>query len=482
MKVTQVAASPDGTTMPPSSALIDSEGAAWTLVDGFLYRNGVNAGNNYDTALAAYYGVVYCCNTAGQWYRWDGTGWQHSDDPSAGGPLPPPTSQNGATIPPETQLVDKVGGIVTVVDGVIYRNGAPMGHNSDVSLVLWYGGKFYCCNTSASWYVNADVKAQWLLCTDPRLPAAAAPGYFHGINGHHDYLYTPDEIVQIMRDLGCSIYRCGVTQGEDHLHPVRKLAEAFQREGLTFFALISHGVFKTHGEMWPDEETAYQEGHKAARTVAAELKPFGVKFYECGNELTREPGIIVDLNYAGTNAKDWHNHSWPILRGTIRGMIDGVKSVDPDALCGVNFCVNDVGASDALWDGSAPDGSSGHPLTRWDITTWHNYQVYGDIFNIGADGAGPGFDLSCYVKARYGKPFIMTEWNTGPEKSTEYRADYITRTGNSYFAARKTHNFQTSMLYCLDSGNETYGIMIDGVPVPDQYDAFVSFVADNPDN
>ena len=112
----------------------------------------------------------------------------------------------------------------------------------------------------------------------------------------------------------------------------------------------------------------------------------------------------------------------------MRGMIDGVKSAQSNAKCGINFCVADVGAADALWDGMQPDGSSGYPTVRWDITTWHNYEVYGDIFNIGTDGAGPGFDLPTYCKARYGVPFIITEWNTGPEQTEAYRANYITDT------------------------------------------------------
>ena len=109
----------------------------------------------------------------------------------------------------------------------------------------------------------------------------------------------------------------------------------------------------------------------------------------------------------------------------MRGLIDGVKSIQPNAKCGINFCVADTGASDALWDGMQPDGSGGHPVVRWDITTWHNYEVYGDIFNIGQDGASPGFDLPTYCKARYGVPFIISEWNANPEDSQAFRGKCV---------------------------------------------------------
>jgi hypothetical protein len=169
------------------------------------------------------------------------------------------------------------------------------------------------------------------------------------------------------------------------------------------------------------------------------------------------------------------------MRGVMRGMIDGVKSVRSSAKCGINFCVNDVGASDALWEGTQPDGSSGYSKVRWDITTWHNYEVYGDIFNIGTDGAGPGFDLPTYCKARYGVPFIITEWNTGPEQTEAYRANYITTKLGQYYQARKTHNIQSVMYYVLDSGNNTFGIMMNGSQINPSYSAFTSFTASNPD-
>ena len=94
---------------------------------------------------------------------------------------------------------------------------------------------------------------------------------------------------------------------------------------------------------------------------------------------------------------DFNNTHWPILRGAIQGMIDGIKTVQPNAKCGVNFTVADIAASDMLWNGEQPDGSGGYRKMRWDITTWHNYQPYGDIFKIGVDGAGPGFNLPAFA-------------------------------------------------------------------------------------
>jgi len=118
---------------------------------------------------------------------------------------------------------------------------------------------------------------------------------------------------------------------------------------------------------------------------------------------------------------------------------------------------------------------------RWDITTWHNYEVYGDLFNVGTDGAGPGFDLATYCKARYGVPLIVTEWNTGPEKSESYRGTYISDRLNAFYNARKTHNIQSVMYYVLDSGDNTYGIMVNGKVIDAPYNAFTSFTSSHAD-
>jgi len=138
--------------------------------------------------------------------------------------------------------------------------------------------------------------------------------------------------------------------------------------------------------------------------------------------------------------------------------------------------VNDIGASDALWDGTQPDGSAGYPTVRWDLTTWHNYEVYGDIFDLGTDGASPGFNLPMYCKARYGVPFMLTEWNANPQDGDAFRATYITANLGEYYQARAIDNIQSVMYYELDSGDDTWGIMINP-----PYSAFQSFVAAYPD-
>jgi hypothetical protein len=341
------------------------------------------------------------------------------------------------------------------------------------------------CGTNNQYYVNADprnVAAQWLPCTDPRIPAASTSGNFYGMNGHFDYTYTPTQLVSMLKSMGVSTYRLGCTAAPEQISALVKIAQAFQSAGMTLFVMINQGVYDSSGNVFGSESAAYSTGYSTAQAIATALSPYGVTMYECGNELTRENASVINSSYAGALVMDFNNTNWPAMRGVMRGMIDGVKSVQPSAKCGINFTVADTGAADALWDGNQPDGTGGHPQVRWDITTWHNYDAYGDIFNIAFDGNGNGFDLPTYCKARFGVPFMITEWNTGPDQTEDFRASYLTTQLGNFYKARKTDNIQSVMYYVLDSGNDTYGIMINGNPINPTYNAFTSFTASNPDN
>ena len=90
------------------------------------------------------------------------------------------------------------------------------------------------------------------------------------------------------------------------------------------FVLIDLGIYDSNRAIFASESIAYNRGLSCAATVATALAPYGVTMYECGNELTRESDIILDSGNAGTKAVDFNNTYWPIMRGVMRGMIDGV--------------------------------------------------------------------------------------------------------------------------------------------------------------
>ncbi|MET3566910.1 hypothetical protein ABIC47_002401 [Leifsonia sp. 563] len=393
----------------------------------------------------------------------------------------PNASPDGTTIPSATSITDNGGDVWTVSGGVIYRNGSTVGVTYDVALLLWYGGVIYCVNTSGQWY--AGWNDAWLHCTDPRIPLSVPAGMLYGMNGHHDTPQSPALIASLMTDLGCTVYRVNCTDDPASLGPVTTLAQSLGASGITVLPVIDSGLEDSSGALYASEDAAYASGRSIGEAVANALTPHGVTMFECGNELTRNSAIILPEHEAdaGTKLVDFDNDNWPLMRGLMRGLIDGVKSVQPGAQCGINFCKSDVAAADGLWEGWQPDGSIGHPPVRWDLTTWHNYEGDGDIFRIGTDGAGPSFDLPIYCKARYGVPFLLTEWNSDPNQSQSHRASYIAAQLAEFGPRRNTEGFLSSMFYELDGGTQ-WGLVDDaGTHMDPPYSAYRSFVAAHPD-
>ncbi|MCU1556734.1 MAG: hypothetical protein JWN09_729 [Microbacteriaceae bacterium] len=386
----------------------------------------------------------------------------------------PNASPDGTTIPSAGSITDNGGHVWTVSNGVIYRDGGTVGTTYNVSLLLWYGGMIYHAGTGGQFYVcNASV---WRPCADPRTPLTAPNGMFYGINGHPDTAFSPSVLAGVLQGLGCSTYRINVYPGV--IQTVATIAQELQSAGITVFPVIDLSPDQG-GVLFANEGAAYDYGHSGAAQIAGALQPYGVTMYECGNELTQRSYMLDHANDAGTKAADWNNATWPLMRGVMRGMIDGVKSVQPDALCGINFCKSDIGAADALWDGMQPDNSGGYPPVRWDITTWHTYESEGDIFHIGTDGAGPSFNLPVYCKARFGRPFMMTEWNG--DNPGSHRAAYITQRLGEYLGGRSTDGFQSAMFYTLQDTD--YGIVdLNANPVDPPYTAFTNFVTAHPDS
>lgn len=81
-------------------------------------------------------------------------------------------------------------------------------------------------------------------------------------------------------------------------------------------------------------------------------------------------------------SNEFDNTKFQIARGVIRGMIDGVKSVDPNGkiVMGGGTWLH-YGFDQMLANGTQPDGTTGHLPVNWDITAWHGYSDMGDITN-----------------------------------------------------------------------------------------------------
>jgi hypothetical protein len=77
-----VSSSPDGTTIPSASQIVDNTGVVWTVDSGISYENGHADGGANITLLVYYNSVIYAQVTNGSWWSHGSGTWQ----PIAGDP------------------------------------------------------------------------------------------------------------------------------------------------------------------------------------------------------------------------------------------------------------------------------------------------------------------------------------------------------------------------------------------------------------
>ena len=69
-------ASPDGTTAPPASQIVDGAGGVWTIGSGnVILLNGGQAANGYGTQILWKTATIYVFGTDSNWWRWTGSTW-----------------------------------------------------------------------------------------------------------------------------------------------------------------------------------------------------------------------------------------------------------------------------------------------------------------------------------------------------------------------------------------------------------------------
>ncbi|SAK84337.1 hypothetical protein AWB78_04221 [Caballeronia calidae] len=308
--------------------------------------------------------------------------------------------------------------------------------------------------------------------------ASVTGSLFYGINGHitqggsYDNSSTEVQLAQL-KDLGVKIYRndVGDRTGAARLAAAAKTMAA---GGVTLYPDIVMDM------SFNDETSAYNFGYTLAQQTATEMH---APYYEIGNEL--ELDALVG-NVDGTRPTDYDNGRFVVARGAIRGMIAGVKSVDPQAkivmggLGWLHFAFDQM-----LMQGTQPDGTSGHPVVSWDVTAWHWYSDFGDIQN--ACGGTGCYNVLATLRD-FGKPIWLTEYGVRPDMGSNSQvATYLT--GNSmmsqYASIASTYGLESIQMYELyddpDDGEGPYGVIQnDGKTQKAAYSAYKSFVASHP--
>ncbi len=310
--------------------------------------------------------------------------------------------------------------------------------------------------------------------------ADAGPSFahFYGGNAHWDYDWTAQQIADHLHQTSMTTVRFD-TGGYDPSHVAKVHDFAVQLAAIDpsikLFVAIDAGFDAT-----VNEATNYATAYAGALSVVQALGPVGVTDFECGNELLSDPRVFPVATLAGDLPSQYAGGApWQAMRGTIRGMVDAVKGASDAGVtyrAAVNFTIAQIAASDMLWNGAEPDGSSGHPTVRWDITTWHNYEVYGSPFHMGTNGHGNSFDLMGYIAAAYGKPIMITEWNSNPEDDDATKTAFSTTWLTEAYAHRQVDGIESTMIYQLGGGAPDFGLFV----FPGQTAELTTFAASHP--
>jgi hypothetical protein len=397
-------------------------------------------------------------------------------------------SASGTAIPPAASITDSSGAVWTLVSGRVTKNGAGVSTGSSVALVLvvYYNGTIYAKNSSGVWFKNGSPWAN-IGTTDPRTTTAAAAttsnALFYGINGHMAWgagsIYntmSPASQLAILKDLGVTNYRADVCTAGMAQILANALNGPFKNSGVSILPVLNPPSIGWNVSM--SESAAYTLGYNLATSVTTVLKGL-VKYIECGNELD----VNVRTSGNGSLTTNWDPTAWQSFRGVIRGMVDGVRAIDPTIKCGVGVGIPlAYRALQMLWNGISPDGTtngvSGAATIRWDFTCYHWYESSGDVTCGWINNQC--FDVLQCLKDSFGVPIWLTEFGWAGSKDTSaQQSAYMTSALTEYKAAKDKYNIQSIMMYAVIDDN--FGLIKnDGVTKTAAYTTFKNFVQSNP--
>lgn len=458
----------DGTIINSTAGqLVDANGIPWTLVNGggslglVVYQNGQPPALGYTqnvTEIVYHNHKVYQTNGSGWWY-WDNvTPWVATTSP-----LAPVESGELATVTNTTgKLIDASGNVWTLHDdsangngNVVYENGVKpaLGISLNVIKLVYHNHKVYQVNVNEqAWYW--DGATPWVgPVADPTAPTGTVyPGpvqpTFFGVNGHFDWggngvdrqAVQPTAadyhvVVNAMKDLGLKTYRNGFGDwGGEGAVWADFINNYATPAGIAVYPNIEGNYDPTQDGHTSTEASAYTVGYNIGKDCATALKGL-VPYYEIGNE--DDAYAINGSGVDGTQVSHYDNRRFTIVRGYYRGVIDGIKSVDtttPIMNGGITWL--HVAYLDMLWNGTQPDGTTGHPTVRWDITSAHWYTNN----YSGNDNPESAAGVNWLQKlASYGKPIRITEFG----------ANYVAYNSESAVSAAITGPYLMAGFYNL---------------------------------
>jgi hypothetical protein len=316
-----------------------------------------------------------------------------------------------------------------------------------------------------------------------RAPANAPPAscsngsLFYGIDGHVAQggpYNTSDDATQIaqVKALGMTVYAQDVWDAVS----ARRVARLARVAAQACVGVLT--VLVPDSKHAADEATAYRDGRNLGVNAATAMHGL-VHFYQVGNECDNDAIVYGH----GNDPENYDNLKFTKARGSILGMIDGVKTIDPSAkilMCSMSWM--HYGFTDMLSMGTQPDGTRGHPIPQSDITAWHWYSDMGDITDA------HGVNVLQHLKDTYRKPIWITEYGARPDLSESQAARYLvgTKALAGFVANASAYDIQNVDLYSLyddsaNGGDGDYGLIENNaVTKKERYVTIAHFIATHP--
>jgi hypothetical protein len=297
---------------------------------------------------------------------------------------------------------------------------------------------------------------------------------FYGANMHFDDTQSIAMHIAGMKTIGIKLMR--IAYEWTSLQTLVNYAQALQADGtgIQMYVCLDLGIGG-----FANEANAYASTFSAVLPVVQALAPYGVKMFECGNEMDTKAGINVG-DPSGGRPTDFSNTLVPLFRGVQRGAIDAVHACG--CLAGSNaYTICSIGLSDMMYNGTQPDGSSGWPLVRWDWTAWHNYEDYGPLKGVELGNNRRWVNIYEYLNRQYDVPIIISEWNGKASDTDPQRSNWANRFMYEAFSNRYKYNIAAIIVY------ELYGspwALLDGVtnaPISTFGTTVQTFITNNPD-
>ncbi|MFM0170096.1 glycosyl hydrolase [Paraburkholderia sediminicola] len=331
--------------------------------------------------------------------------------------------------------------------------------------------------------LSADRHFHVPVVATPQIPCSSGrTGVFYGVVGHVQQggIYTARSYqaqISQLRDLGMTIYAQDIGD-KAAAEQVAQLARVAAAQCVGILPLIITPDVQAN----LNESTAYVQGHKLGVDSATALKGL-VSYYQVGNEFDND---VIFNGASGDYPSHYDNAKYRKARGAIRGMIDGIKEVQPSAriLLGSLSWLH-YGFSDMLRDGTEPDGKrDSKKVVEWDITAWHWYSEMSP--NRASWLPKPDIlkHVLTHLSTQYQKPIWITEFGVRPDYSDGDPGAYLVgQDGLAGFVAdAKKYGIQNVTLYQLyDQPDEKYGLIYgDGIKPKQRFEQVKNFIEAHP--